>query len=195
MITSVVNKTVTAFHQFKKDHPALYALAGFFILSWFYALCEQIAMPLPFGLVPMIIMPVPLYLLAFTLGMPAVYAYGLYLMQGALGAPFFAHGLGGIGRLLGPTGGYLLGMGIGAFLLALTCTIGKSSKIMTLAKITIANIILFTVGLFQLSFFVPQSKLLAAGLWPFVIGDFVIKAGMIMSGLALRRFYTQRNEK
>ncbi|HAP97648.1 MAG TPA: biotin transporter BioY, partial [Cutibacterium acnes] len=42
-------------------------------------------------------------------------AVSLYILVGALGLPVFSGGSSGIGVLVGPTGGYLWGWLIGAF--------------------------------------------------------------------------------
>ena len=140
------------------------------MLSWLYALCSQIVISLPFGLVPISLQPLPLYVCVMIFGMPAVYAYLLYLLQGVLGAPFFAYGLSGMARLLGPTGGYLLGFGV-----AMSCIALLARRAATLASqifvLIIAQAIVYTCGLAQLALFVPPQQLISAGLLPFVLGD------------------------
>jgi biotin transport system substrate-specific component len=46
----------------------------------------------------------------------AALALGLYLAAGAFGAPVFSGGGGGVGMLLGPTGGFLIGFLLGSVL-------------------------------------------------------------------------------
>ncbi len=156
----------------------------YLFLSWFYALCSQIIIPLPFNLVPLSLQPLPLLLAAFFLGWHAVHAYGLYLVQGALGLPFFAGLQGGLLRLLGPTGGYLIGFGLAMASIAATNAFSNTGW-RKVIKVYAVYAIIFGIGLFQLSWFVPANKLLAAGFYPFIIGDFVIKAGIMI--LVLRR--------
>ncbi len=48
-----------------------------------------------------------------------VAAVGLYLLLGAVGLPVFANGAGGIGQFAGPTGGFLLGYALAAFVTGL----------------------------------------------------------------------------
>lgn len=156
----------------------------YLLLSWFYALCSQIIIPLPFNLVPLSLQPLPLLLAAFFLGWHAVNAYGLYLLQGALGLPFFAGLQGGLLRLLGPTGGYLIGFGLAMACIAAT-NVFSNTGWRKIFKVYAVYAIIFGIGLFQLSWFVPANKLLVAGLYPFIIGDLVIKAGIMI--LVLRR--------
>ncbi len=148
---------------------------GYLMLSWLYAACSQIIIPLPFNLVPLSIQPAPLFIAAWLLGRHAVYAYGFYLTQGALGLPFFAGHQGGLLRLMGPTGGYLLGFGVAMMLVAATRHWCGRSVILRAVQLVTAHATAFAFGLAQLAWFVPTHKLLAAGLCPFLVGDFIIK--------------------
>lgn len=159
--------------------PAL-RITGIIMLSWFYAVCSQIIIPLPYNLVPLSLQPAPLFLATFLFGWHAVTAYGLYLFQGALGLPFFSGMQGGLIRLLGPTGGYLIGFGLAMAFLATLRNTMPSSKIAATIKIFCALSLVFGCGLFQLSWFVAPEKLLAAGFYPFFIGDFIIKPVLVL---------------
>jgi len=140
-------------------------------LSWLYALCSQIAIPLPFNLVPLSLQPLPLLLCAYFFETIAVHAYLLYLLQGAAGLPFFSHFRGGLMHLAGPTGGYLCGFLLAMMFIALLKSKAQKS-ILTLSIMGLAaGVIYFSAGLFQLSFFISSEKLLHAGLFPFIIGD------------------------
>ena len=149
----------------------LFMFAGYLALSWIFAICSQIIIPLPFNLVPVSLQPMPLLLAALLLGRHSVYAYGLYLAQGAAGLPFFAGMQGGLVRLMGPTGGYLIGFGVAMVFLAGVRLYKPSSVLLTFAKLLLAGVIYFSMGLAQLSWFVPADKVLAYGLFPFIIGD------------------------
>lgn len=172
MLSSIKNNRVI---NFVFQSPKMRIAMGYLALSWFYAACSQIIIPLPFNLVPMSIQPAPLFLATLLFGWHAVNAYVLYLAQGALGLPFFAGMLGGLGRLMGPTGGYLIGFGVAMIFLASIRHFSSRSKIIMLATLLCAEAITFVCGLSQLALFVPAHKLLAAGLFPFMIGDFLIK--------------------
>jgi biotin transport system substrate-specific component len=153
-------------------------LASLIGLSWFYALCEQICIPLPFNPVPVCLQPMSLFLCCLVLGWHAVFAYGLYLLQGAAGLPFFAGMQGGLMRLCGPTGGYLFGFGLAAIVLASLRNYHAKSYVITFIKLLGALIIYFSCGLLQLAWFVPVEKLLACGLYPFIVGDVLKMIGV-----------------
>ena len=62
--------------------------------------------PVPFTLQTLVLAMLP----AILGGRGAVAAVGLYLLAGALGLPVFSGFSGGVGQLLGPTGGFLWGL-------------------------------------------------------------------------------------
>ncbi len=65
---------------------------------------------IPIGPVPIVLQNLFILLAGLLLGSRwGLASVGVYLLAGALGLPVFAGGLGGIGRLVGPTGGYLVG--------------------------------------------------------------------------------------
>ncbi|MFH1832516.1 MAG: biotin transporter BioY [bacterium] len=150
------------------------------VLSWVFALCAQFRVFLPFNLVPIYILPMIIFLSVFMLGWTGVYSVILYIIQGVLGAPFFSGGDSGLIVLVGPRGGYIFGYTIAAAFLALVRNYKKETFIINLFKIWIAHCIMFLFGLVQLAFFVPVNSLLIMGLYPFIIGDFVLKTGFIL---------------
>ncbi|HEX2030233.1 MAG TPA: biotin transporter BioY [Actinomycetota bacterium] len=99
---------------------------------------------------------------------------GLYLAQGAVGLPFFAGAASGVPGLSFPTGGYLWGFVIAAFLVGWLAERGwDRSFASALGAMFIGELIIFAVGVPWLANAVGLSaeQALAAGLYPFVIGD------------------------
>lgn len=139
-------------------------------LSWFFAICSQIIIPLPFNFVPISLQPAPILFFALYLGWPAVAAIAFTIIQAAFGAPFFSGFQGGIVKLIGPTGGYILGFLLASCFLALVRNYKKKSFFINFFKLLIANLILYICGLLHLSFFVPYEKLLILGFYPFIFG-------------------------
>ncbi len=145
-------------------------------LSWFYAICSQYCIPLPFNLVPITLQSVMFLFCAFTFEYLALWAYFAYIFQGVLGAPFFSRFGSGIGHLIGPTGGYLSGFFIAMFCMVIFKKAVKRSNFWLLLEYWFCCILYYAPGLFQLSLFVPSGKVLALGFYPFFIGDFIVKA-------------------
>ncbi len=97
-----------------------------------------------------------------------------YLAVGATGIPFWfaAGGIPGIARLLGPTGGYLIGFVAGAFVTGWLAEKGWDRHIWKTALAMLAgNIVIYVFGLSRLACFAPGDSVLKLGLYPFIAGD------------------------
>lgn len=109
----------------------------------------------------------------------------VYLLVGLTGIPFWfaAGGALGVARLIGPTGGYLIGFVLAAFLVGKLAERGWDKKIETaILAMLIGNIAIYIFGLFWLANFLPWKGLLAVGLYPFIPGD-ALK--ILLAGLTL----------
>src|SRR3989475_4185000 len=80
-------------------------------------LFRSVSVPLPGTPVPMTLQPLAVLVVGGLLGAPlGAASLLLYLALGAAGLPVFTpFGVPGLGRLLGPTGGYLLAYPLAAF--------------------------------------------------------------------------------
>src|SRR4030042_246370 len=99
-----------------------------------------------------------------------------YLAVGATGIPYWfaLGGPPGIARLVGPTGGYLIGFVAVAFLVGWLAERGWDRRIWTAVLAMLAGeAVLYAFGLSWLTRFVPGDKVLQTGLYPFIIGDLI----------------------
>ncbi len=111
----------------------------------------------------------------------------LYLVEGALGLPVFARG-GGLGYLLGPTGGYLAAFPLAAFLVGWLFERGAGKSTLTaFLALLLGAAAVYLVGLPWLGLYLGLGvpKTLALGLFPFVAGDLTKAA---LATLAVRRW-------
>jgi len=145
--------------------------------SLLIALLAQIRIPLPFTPVPISGQTLGVLLVAAALGSRrGAASLGLYLVEGALGLPVFAGAPFGIARLLGPTGGYLIGFVAAAFVVGSLAERGWDRRWLgVLAMFAIGQAIIYLFGLAYLSTFVGLGNALNSGLWPFIPGD-ILKA-------------------
>lgn len=150
-------------------------LALVFGSSWLIALSAQYAILLPFSPVPITGQTLVVLLSGLILGKNrAAAAVGLYLMQGAVGLPFFAGGKSGLAVLLGPTGGYLFGFLMAAYTVGMLSELRlKQSPWQAVVSLLIGNILIYLFGLVWLARFVGESQVLQMGLYPFLVGDLV----------------------
>lgn len=96
-----------------------------------------------------------------------------YLTEGVAGLPVFAPGGPlGLARLVGPTGGYLIGFVAAAYATGLLAERGWDRKAATaLAAMLIGNVVIYAFGLPWLALFVGIENALPMGLYPFIVGD------------------------
>jgi biotin transport system substrate-specific component len=146
--------------------------------SWLVAFLAQVQIPV--GPVPMTGQTLGVLLIGVLLGSRKGAASMLmYLAQGAAGLPFFSAG-GGALRLLGPTGGYLAGFVLAAFLVGTLSERGWDHQAWkTALAMVIGNLAIYICGLLWLARFVPVESLLRVGLLPFLLGD-AFKIGLSM---------------
>ena len=109
----------------------------------------------PFGPIPFTLQTFAITLVLF-IGKPktALLAMAIYVILGAIGAPVFASFKGGIGVLLGPTGGFLLGYLIGIYPMAFAISKIKSDNKVTSNVLVIVcgialTLIAYTIGTIQ----------------------------------------------
>ena len=98
----------------------------------------------------------------------------VYLTEGAAGLPVFAGGTGGYIHLFGPTGGYLWGFILAAFVIGWLAEHGWGKTfITTAAAMLVGNALLYIPGLLVLKgvLSLGWEETLASGLMPFLIGD------------------------
>jgi len=92
-----------------------YIYAGLFAAV--LAVLSQLAIPMP-GAVPLTLQTFGVALCAYVLGWKfGTLSYLVYFLLGLAGVPVFSNFTGGIGKLFGPTGGFLIGF----FLLSVGC--------------------------------------------------------------------------
>ena len=149
------------------------------------AIAAQIAIPLPGTPVPMTLQPLAVLLVGGLLG-PRLGAGSLllYLALGVTGLPVFTpFGAPGVGRLFGPTGGYLLAYPIAAYAVGRLVGDGRRWARITLA-VLVGLALIHLGGLAQL-LIITHSLHDAARLstWPFLVGDL---AKLVIAGVVLR---------
>jgi len=139
------------------------------------ALCAYVAFPLPISPVPVTGQTFAVLLVGALLGSKrGAISLALYVAEGMVGLPVFAGGAAGPGVLLGPTGGYLLGFVVAAFVTGWLAergwdrTVGKAALAMAAG-----NLVIYAPGLAWLVQFVGMRDVLAMGMLPFLPGDAV----------------------
>lgn len=160
-------------------------------------LCLLGPFSLPMGPIPLSLATLGVYLAAGLLGpRRGCAAVGLYLLLGALGLPVFAGFAGGIQRLLGPTGGFLLGYLLCALLSGWLVARCKQPWGVPLA-LGVSTLALYAVGTLWFSL-QTQGSVGAALLLcvvPFLVGDGVKIAVATAVILPLRKKIRRLEER
>jgi biotin transport system substrate-specific component len=139
------------------------------------ALCAHISIPLGFSPVPITLQPFAVLLLGLLLEPRLSFAaLSLYLLEGALGLPVFSpHGPGGVGQLIGYTGGYLLAAPFAAALAGLIYRSGKRNFLTAMAGAAAGDLVLLSTGALWLGVLTHASftTLLRVSVAPFLVSD------------------------
>lgn len=153
--------------------------------SLLVAALAQITIPLPFTPVPLTGQTFAVLLVGATLGSKrGLASMILYIVEGAIGLPFFAGGASGWHVLVGATAGYLIGFIVAAYVIGLLAERGLERNVHTsFVPFFVGTLIIYFFGVAWLSVVLGSlSKAIVAGLLPFIIGD-IIK--LILAALAL----------
>jgi biotin transport system substrate-specific component len=170
--------------------------AGFVIAGVaFLSLLAQIAIPVPGSPVPVTGQTLGVLLLATSYGATlGTTTFLFYLLVGALGVPVFANGGSGFERIVGATGGYLVGMLLTSALLGYLGGRKWDQKFKTaLPAMLIGNVLTFALGLLWLNQFTGKdwAWTISAGFTPFIIGE-ILKIAIAGTSLPIIWQFVQR---
>ncbi len=153
----------------------------------------------PIGPVPIVLQNLFVMLAGLILG-PwwGMGAVGIYLLAGVLGFPVFSGGGAGLGHLLGPTGGYLIGYLPAVLCIGAVSGLGrKTSIIKDVLAMILGALIVYSVGVTWLKIAAGLTfyKAIAGGMLPFLLGDCIkIAAAASIAAsarLVLNRYKTE----
>ena len=160
------------------------------LMAALQCIISPFAIAFPISPVPMSLATLMLYLSVYILGKKhATISCGIYLLIGLVGIPVFSGFTGGAGKLLGPTGGYLIGY------LALTWIGGWCVEKWSTYWLQGLGLVIGTAGcyLFGTVWLTYQAGMdfmaaLGVGVLPFIIGDVVkIVIGVAVGNLIRKR--------
>jgi len=149
---------------------------------------------IPLGSVPFTLQVFVVVLTALLLSPGwAAASMGTYLIMGAAGLPVFSHGQGGLGVLVGPTGGYLIGFFLGALLGSslryFLTDRGASSIVADVSATAVCITSIYLLGWMQLAVVTNMGPAAAflVGVAPFVVPDVIKGAVAVGVANAIRR--------
>ena len=160
------------------------------VFSLFIAACAQFAIhigPIPITGQTFAVLLTGM-LLGSRLGAAAVIAY---LIEGAIGLPFFAGGGAGLVRFLGPTAGYLVAFPAAAFIAGAFAEHGWDKRYVTaVAAMAVGSLVIFLGGWawFAVLTNTPPVAAFKIAVLPFLLGDVIkiaLGAAVLPTGWAL----------
>lgn len=152
-------------------------------------LCVLAPLSIPVGPIPLslatLVIYLALYLLGWKWGCAAVL---VYVLLGAAGLPVFSGFAGGLGKVLGPTGGYIVGYVFLALTAGLFVEYGHGRAVQ-LAGMALGTAVLYAFGTAWFCFQaeVPLGEALQKCVWIFIPGDLLKIAAAAAAGPLLRR--------
>ena len=200
MPTLAINRTRTLCDALLNQHVTtrVWVYDGVLValFSAFVALSARIAFPLPFTEVPVTGQTLTVLFTGAALGSRrGALALLLYLVEGAVGLPVFAPSVAlppGIGRLLGPTGGYLLSYPLASGMVGWLAERNWDRRLWTAAlAMLVGNLLIYLVAIPWLTLFTGNLwHAVVKGMVPFIPGDLLkiaLAAVALPGGWALVR--------
>ena len=148
------------------------------------ALCILGGFSVPIGPVPVSLTNFVIYVFAIVIGRKlSTLSTILYVLIGFVGLPVFSGFSGGAAKLFGPTGGYIIGFILVAYITGFASDNFIKNKIFMFLLMLLGTILLYILGTLWLSFQADMSfiKALYVGVIPFVFADLIkILVGMVI---------------
>jgi len=137
-------------------------------------LCVLAPITLPIGLVPLSLANFVIFISVYVLGIwKGTVSCILYLLIGLIGVPVFSGFSSGPAKLLGPTGGYLIGYVFMALIAGFFIDRFKCRKLPSLLGMLLGTLVLYLLGTVWLAYQAGMTFMAAlwAGVIPFIAGD------------------------
>ncbi len=148
-------------------------LAVIGLMTSIISIMSPVSIPLP-GLVPISLATLSIYLCTYLLDTKrTLICYTVYLALGCVGIPVFSGFTGGVSRLLGPTGGYLVGYFAIIIFEGAALNHFPNSRLLHILGMVSGTAVCYLFGTLWLCFIQKTSLIsgLFAGVLPFIPGD------------------------
>ncbi len=137
-------------NEIKINNKKLLTTESLMLIPMFSALTAvlaQIFIPLPFTPVPVNLAMLAVFLGAGLLGgMKGAISQIIYLFLGAIGLPVFAGFTAGLGILVGPTGGYLVGYVIASLTIGILFQVFPKGDLFRIGAMIVGLVFCYTLG-------------------------------------------------
>ena len=151
---------------------------------------------IPVSPVPISLGSMAVYFAVSVLGMKrGTVSVLLYILLGLVGLPVFSNFSGGAAKLLGPTGGYIIGYIFLALILGFFVEHWNNKILWNIAGAILGTLVLYLFGTVWLGYQLSLSfvNALWAGVIPYIPGDIVKLAIAMIVGMQLRKRLLKAN--
>ena len=161
------------------------------------SISAYISIPLPFTAAMLTALTVVVNLVAFILTpKQAFLTLAVYILLGAAGMPVFVGGTAGFGKLIGPTGGFILGFLLSAPLISLLKGKVPDFKRYMFIAVFVGMPVIYLCG--SISMCLVQNldifSTLVVAVFPFILGD-IVKAGIAAYlGVKLNKVFASQED-
>ncbi|MFV0362136.1 MAG: biotin transporter BioY [Suipraeoptans sp.] len=165
------NNTITNTKRYSTKSLVLIAL-----ITAITCILAPLSIPIPISPVPITLTNLVLLISVYLIGWKAgTISYLAYLLIGLVGIPVFSGFSGGIGKLAGPTGGYLIGFIFLTIIAGVFIERFHNKPFLIFIGMVLANIINYIFGTLWLSYQLDVGFIagLSIGVFPYIIGDLV----------------------
>ena len=145
---------------------------------------------IPISPVPISLGTFAVFLTVYILGMKmGTISVAIYILLGAVGLPVFTGFSGGIGKVLGPTGGYIVGYLFMALVIGFFVDKWQTNYVFIVLGMVLGTAVLYLFGTLWLAKQGGMSfgAALAAGVIPFIPGDLVKMALAVLVGTQVKK--------
>ena len=151
--------------------------------------CILAPLSIPIGPVPISLTNFAIYLALYLLDWKkGTVSYIIYLLLGLVGLPVFSGFTGGLGKLAGPTGGYIIGFIPMAIIAGIVIDKYTEKWLLCLLAMIVGTIVCYALGTAWLAYEAKMDMMAAlwAGVIPFIPGDLVKMALAILIAPKIR---------
>lgn len=155
------------------------------------AISAYISFPLPFTPAMVTALTIVVNLAAFTLRpKEAGLTLFIWILLGSVGVPVFVGGTAGVSRLVGPTGGFIIGFWIAAIIMSAVRGQHHSFKALMAAGVFVGMPVIYIcgcIGMYAVAGIGVWATLISA-VFPFIFGDLVKTAAAALIASRLHRY-------
>jgi biotin transport system substrate-specific component len=139
-------------------------------------ICILGPLSIPIGVVPISFTNLAIYIVLYALGMKkGSVSYIIYMLIGFVGLPVFSNFSSGPSKLLGPTGGYIIGFFFMALIAGFFIDKYFAKWYLCIVGMILGTAVCYIIGSLWLAYqaHLTTSKAFAVGVIPFITGDLI----------------------